>query len=353
MQIVIIDDNKTNVLLIQHLVGKLDGCEPVTFTDSLAAMEWCASHEPDLVVVDYMMPDLDGLEFISQFRRIEGREQIPLVMVTTADLKEIRYEALQRGATDFLTKPFDTTELLARMRNLLLIRQSQKSLENRASDLSEAVVRATTQVIARENEVIHRLSRVAEYRDPETGEHILRMAHYSRLIAAALDMDDDDIEIIYRAAPMHDVGKVGIADDILLKPGGLTPEEFAVMKEHTRIGHSILDGSSSRLMQTAAEIALSHHERWDGGGYPNGLKAEAIPLSGRIVAVADVFDALTSERPYKEAWPVEKARKMIEDGAGSVFDPDVVEAFFDMFKAVMKIKERYQERPASDWTRNG
>ena len=343
MKIVIIDDNQTNVLLLQHLVARLDGCEPIPFTDPVEAFQWCGDNDPDMIIIDYMMPEMDGLDFIGKYRGGGANSDIPIVMVTTADLKEVRYEALKRGATDFLTKPVDTTEFTARVTNLLSLRRSKKMVEDRAALLAGEVKKATSEIIERENEVIMRLSKAAEFRDPETGEHIIRMANYSRLIAEALGLPEEECDVIYRASPMHDVGKVGIGDQILLKPGRLTAEEFDSMKAHTSIGYAILQDSPSKLMQIAAEIAHSHHERWDGQGYPKGLAGEEISLIGRIVAVADVFDALCSARPYKEPWPIEKAKAYIVENSGTHFDPKCVDAFLNVFDKVIEIADQYKD----------
>ncbi|PWB59073.1 MAG: two-component system response regulator [Nitrosomonadales bacterium] len=342
-KIVIIDDTQINLTLMSHLVQKLGGCEPLCFSESAKALEWCRLNDPDLIIVDYMMPAPDGLEFTQLFRTLPGKADIPLLMVTANDHLEVRYRALELGANDFLTKPIDKTELLGRVKNMLSLRNSQKKLADHAEWLASEVRTATEEILAREREIVFRLSRAAEYRDPETGAHILRMAHYSKHIAQNMGLSQSDQDLILEAAPMHDIGKVGIADGILLKPGRLSPEEFVIMKRHTQIGHDILTGSASYTLQTGAMIALTHHEKFDGTGYPNSLSGEGIPLFGRIVAVADVFDALTSERPYKPAWELERAVALIRDGSGSHFDPDCVEAFFMCWENILEIRTRFQD----------
>jgi putative two-component system response regulator len=232
---------------------------------------------------------------------------------------------------------------MARVRNLLALRKSRQQLSNRAAWLAEEVKKATAETVAREKEAILRLSRAAEHRDPETGMHLLRMSNYTRLIAAQLGLPPAEQELLLDAAPMHDIGKVGTPDHILLKPGRLTPEEFDIMKQHATIGYEILRDSVSPLLQCAATLALTHHEKFDGSGYPQGLAGEAIPLYGRIVAVADVFDALTSERPYKKAWPLEEAVDFLKAGAGSHFDPACVDGFLAAYPQVLEIKSRYHE----------
>ncbi len=226
---------------------------------------------------------------------------------------------------------------------MLSLRASHQRMRSWNDDLQAAVILKTAEIVTREQETITRLARAAEFRDPETGAHILRMAHYSQIIAQALGLDGETCERILTAAPMHDIGKVGTPDNILLKPGRLTPEEMQIMRQHPRIGHDILKGSSSPMIQMAAEIALTHHEKYDGSGYPDGKAGEAIPIVGRIVAVADVFDALTSPRPYKPAWTLEAALDFIREGRGSHFDPACVDAFLGLIPAVLEIRERFKD----------
>ena len=341
--VLIIDDIDINLTLVKALVLKLGECNPILFDKPLEALEWCRSNVPDLVIVDYMMPEMDGLKFISAFRALHGRNEIPVLMITANDQKDIRYEALIGGANDFLTKPIDRIEFSARARNMLSLRTGQKYLADRAEHLASLVEERTVEIREREKELIFRISRAAEFRDPETGAHIQRMAHYSQIIALGLDLSLAQQRLILEAAPMHDVGKIGIPDYILLKPGKLTHEEFEVMKGHARIGFEMLKDSRSEIMQAGAEVAISHHEKFDGSGYPNGLKGQQIPLFGRIVAVADVFDALTSERPYKRAWSLEDACKFLEYGRGKHFDPLCVEAFLAGWEHVMEIRQRFRD----------
>ena len=262
MAIAIVDDTPLNLTLIQALVRKLTppGTEIVTFTSPLEGLQWCGNNEPDLLIVDYMMPDINGIEFIETVRKLYPSDTVPILMVTAAHEKEVRYQSLTAGANDFLTKPIDHHEFDPRVRTMLSLRASQQRLRNWNDDLREAVIRKTAEIVAREQETIARLARAAEFRDPETGAHIVRMAHYSQLIARQLGLDDELCERILTAAPMHDIGKVGTPDHILLKPGRLTAEELVVMRQHSRIGHDILLGSSSPMIQMAAEIALTHHE---------------------------------------------------------------------------------------------
>jgi len=341
MRILLIDDTQLNITLLQHLIKKIPEYESIAFTNPIEALHWCRDNEPDLVVVDYMMPEMDGIQFTQQFRGFVNYQDIPVLMVTANSETSVRHKALVSGVTDFLNKPLDNSEFVARARNMLALRQSQKKLMDHAAWLAEEVSKATAKIKAQERETIFCLAKAAEYRDPETGAHIQRMAYYSKHIARVLGLSVQQQELLLEAAPMHDIGKVGIADAILLKPGKLTSEEFAVMKQHAVIGYQLLNESSSPLLKLAAEIAYTHHEKYDGSGYPRGLANEDIPLFGRIVAVADVFDALTSERPYKKAWRIEDACQLLRDGSGQHFDPTCVEAFFSEFDNIINIKNTF------------
>lgn len=341
--VLIIDDSDINLTLIKALVLRLGECSPVLFDNPLKALEWCRENVPDLVIVDYMMPEMDGLRFISAFRALHGRNEIPVLMITANDQKDIRYDALLGGANDFLTKPIDRIEFSARARNMLSLRSGQKFLADRAKHLEKLVDERTSDIREREKELIFRMSRAAEFRDPETGADIQRMAHYSQIIARGLDLSPAMGKLILEAAPMHDVGKIGIPDYILLKPGKLTPEEFDVMKGHAKLGYELLKDSGSEILRAGAEVALSHHEKFDGSGYPQGLKGSQIPLFGRIVAVADVFDALTSERPYKRAWSLDDACRFLEEGRGKHFDPMCVEAFLAGWEDVLEVRQRFRD----------
>ncbi len=345
-RIAIVDDSKINLTLLSALVKKLDSCEPILFSESPSGLAWCSENSPDLVIVDYMMPGLDGLQFIARLRAVPGREDVPVLMITANDDKDVRYEALEKGATDFLTKPVDRIEFSARVRNMLSLALSRKKLADKAFWLAEEVEKATAAVHLREQELLFRMSRAAEFRDPETGAHIQRMGNYSFLIAQQLGLTSDEQTLILQAAPMHDVGKIGIPDEILLKRGALTAEEFSIMKTHTTIGFELLKGSGSKILQAATTIAVSHHERFDGSGYPNGLAGAAIPLFGRIVAVADVFDALTSERPYKNAWSLEQAADFLNEGRGRHFDPDCLDAFIARWSDAVSVHSRFRDEVA-------
>jgi putative two-component system response regulator len=342
-QVLIVDDAQINLILFEALVKRMGNSVSKTFSDAPQGLAWAQNTDIDLVIVDYMMPELDGIEFIGRLRATPGKEDVPVLMITANDQKQIRYRALDAGATDFLTKPVDKVEFIARANNMLLLGASRKALADRAAWLADEVRKATLEIVQRERETVVRLSKAAEYRDPETGAHILRMAHYSELVAKGMGLTQAEQELLLESAPMHDIGKVGIADNILLKPGRLTPDEFEIMKLHAMFGYEILKGSSSKVLQAGAEIARAHHEKYDGSGYPNGLAGENIPIFSRIVAVADVFDALTSERPYKKAWSLERAAEHIRESSGTHFDPKCVETFFAHWDEILQIRQRFQD----------
>src|SRR5882724_3061473 len=268
-----------------------------------------------------------------------------VVWVTLHDDRKVRYAALDAGITDFLTKPVDARECLARCRNLLTLRRQQLTLEDRRRLLEHMVEDATKEVREREKETLLRLARAGEFRDEETGYHLIRMSRYSRLIAGALGLEHDETETIELSAPLHDIGKIGIPDHILLKPAKLDTTEWDVMRRHPVIGHEILKGSASKYVRMGALVALGHHEKYDGSGYPNGLVGDHIPLCARIVAVADVYDALTSVRPYKTAWASAQAFDYVSTQAGKHFDPHLAEAFVGMKKEVVQIQNEWRDPP--------
>jgi putative two-component system response regulator len=338
-----IDDNELNLTVYRNALKNVEGAQCVAFTSSSDALNWTQTHDADVVLVDFDMPSPNGLEFIEEFRRSPGNTGVPVIMITGLAERDIRYRALDLGAADFLTKPVDIPEFRARMRNMLALADGRKKLANRARWLASEVRRATAAIVAREKETINRLMRAAEFRDNETGMHIVRMGYFSAEIGRAFGLPESECEMLLMATPMHDIGKVATPDRILLKPGKLDANEWEIMKQHTVAGYEILKDSQSELLQMAALIALSHHEKFDGSGYPNGLKGEDIALCGRICAVSDVFDALVSERPYKHAWTVEEAVAEIDSLSGRHFDPDLVRAFHATLPSILEIKERYRD----------
>jgi putative two-component system response regulator len=285
---------------------------------------------------------MDGYEVLQQLRE-QDSDYAPVLVLTALDDKESRIRALELGARDFVSKPFDRVELLSRIRNLLEMRLLHNAVRQQNVMLEQKVRERTRELHDSRLEIIRRLSRAADYRDNETGNHILRMSKYSQLLGLAAGMAEAEAEMLLTASPMHDIGKIGIPDSILLKPGKLTPEEWEVMKTHASIGASILEGLTSDLMHMAHQIALTHHEKWDGSGYPNSLKGEDISFYGRIVAVADVFDALTTNRPYKAAWPVERAMDYITSQKSQHFDPQLVEHFVRILPEILTYKAKYAD----------
>ena len=338
--VVIIDDEFTSRAILDKVVKSVQKNILVkTFADPFQAMEWIRSNQPDLIMVDYMMSGMTGLEMVQQLRQVSSLEGVPIVVVTSLEERNIRYQVLDSGATDFITKPIDPYECRVRCRNMLSLRMQQKIILNRSQFLEYRIADATSKIRQREQETLFRLAKAGEYRDQETGNHILRMARYSRLIAEAMTLPRERCDLIEAAAPMHDIGKIGIPDHILLKPGKLTREEFDIMKSHPLFGYQILHNSPSKYLSLGAEIALNHHEKVDGSGYPHGKVRDEIPLEARIVAVADVYDALTSVRPYKKSWSTEDSMAHLKSSRGSHFDPDCVDAFISQFDKVTKIQE--------------
>lgn len=328
MRILAVDDEASNLLLLQRILER-DGYTHVDVTtDSSRVPGMFIAHRPDLVLLDLQMPGMDGFELMGRLARLIGDGcDVPFLVLTADAMDDTRRRALSMGARDFLTKPLDQIELLLRVRNLLQVKQLQDRLSAHNARLEEEVARRTHDLDLARLEILQRLALAAEYRDDDTQQHAWRIGRTCALLARALGLSEREVKLIEHAAPLHDVGKIGISDVILLKPGRLTDEEFEVIKTHVGIGAEILAGSRSPLLGLAEQIALTHHERWDGRGYPAGLRGENIPLTGRIVAVADVFDALTHERPYKQAWPVADAVDEILSQAGRQFDPRVVTAF--------------------------
>ncbi|MCJ2012236.1 HD-GYP domain-containing protein [Methylobacterium sp. J-076] len=329
MLALILDDSEMNNLMMAQALKPVAECEPVAFTCPVAALAFLRDNVDRIgvVVTDYDMPGLTGLDVIAAARAVPGFAHVPIVMVTSLDQRSLRHEALRAGATDFLGKPCDPVEIQARITNLMKISTAHRQEQDRAAWLTREVESAVSVIEAREQEIIALLMRAAEHRDTDTGDHVARVAAYVGIIARNLGFDPRPLRALKLASTMHDVGKIGVPDAILLKEGPLSPEERAEMEKHAERGRRILEGSSSDIVRLAAEIAESHHERWDGTGYPRGLKGEQIPLPGRIVAVADVFDALVSERPYKAAWPLARAKAHIAAQAGTHFDPRCVDAF--------------------------
>jgi two-component system response regulator RpfG len=345
-RVVIVDDRSTARRLLEGLARTLEpGVVVESFEDPQEALAQMQLITPDLIITDYRMPGMDGIEFTRRIRAERSLADVPVIIVTVVEDREVRYQALENGATDFLTRPIDPQECRARCLNLLALRRSQRVVADRAQWLEEQVMLATREVRTRERETLMKLAKAGEYRDEETGNHIIRMAKYARLIAEELKLTAMECDEIEAAAPMHDIGKIGIPDQILMKPGRHSPEEQAIMRTHPLIGHGILDESPSRYLQMGAVIALGHHEKFDGTGYPQGLAGDTIPLPARIAAVADVFDALTSNRPYKRAWSFQDALHYVRSESGKHFDPTCVRAFELRIDAVASIMRELGDKP--------
>jgi two-component system, response regulator RpfG len=342
LNIVIVDDQTSARTMLRHIIEDIAVELAVhDFCDPAEALEWCSHNRPDLLLLDYRMPQIDGLEFARRFRRLPLHRDIPIILVTVVGDEPVRQAALDAGVIDFLVKPVRPRELRARCRNLLQLRQQSENVKQRAMSLEQRLLSSMHEVEERERETLARLARAIEYRDAGTSAYLERMSHFAGLVAEHLGMFEDEVRVIEMAAPLHDLGKIAIPDAILLKSGPLTEEETAIMRRHPKIGHELLSGSQNRFIQTGATVALRHHERYDGSGYPDGLKGEAIPVEARIVAVADVFDALLSPRPYKHAWDIDASLAYLYAQRGRLFDPRCVDALMKNRPRVDEICARY------------
>ncbi len=348
-KILVVDDEERNLRLMEAMLIPL-GYEVILAWDGIEALERVREIPPDVILLDVMMPKMDGFEVARQLKAGEETKIIPVVMVTALREVEDRVKALEVGADDFLSKPVDKSELIATVNSQLKVKayndhmlNHQKELEAEVAQRTEQLRQAFEKIKVASLDTIYRLSRAAEHKDKDTGAHIQRMSRFSAAVARQMGLDDSTVEAILYAAPMHDVGKIGIPDLILIKPGRLAPDEWEIMKQHSIFGVQILEGSDAESLKLAEVIALTHHEKWDGSGYPKGLKGSAIPLAGRITAIADVFDALISKRPYKEPFPLEKSFIIIKEGRGNHFDPQVVDAFFIVEDEILSIKEKYKD----------
>ena len=355
-RVLVVDDEAPVRLVLTRLL-EAEGYEVVHAGGGEQALAIVSQGGIDTVLLDVMMPGMSGLDVCRRIRADGRLTYTPVVFVTAANDREFRREAREAGADDFLSKPFDEIELLARVRNTVRVKLYYENIARERNDLrvamdgsTRALADATAHLerVRREleyarQETIERLCRAAEFRDDETATHLQRMSHFCHLLGRRKGLDAYTCEMLRVASPMHDVGKIGIPDHILLKPGRLTADEFVVMKQHAEIGWRILSGSDSELLELAASIARTHHEKWDGSGYPRGLAGEEIPIEGRIAAVADVFDAVTSARPYKKAWPLAEAVALLEKGKGQHFDPELVELFLDSMDEVLEIRERFSD----------
>lgn len=342
-RIIVCDDSVTNVSILRHLLTE-SGYEQVeTLTDPRQVLPSLNDHGCDLLLLDLEMPHLSGYEVVTQIRTARPKEFIPILMLTGMKGIEIRNKALAGGANDFVNKPFDHNEVLLRVRNLLQVRESYITQRDLNRRLEEKVAQRTKELSDATDTLIQRLALAGELRDNETGNHVVRVGKYSRALADAYGLPPEIAFMIEKAAPMHDIGKIGIPDAVLLKQGKLSVEEMELMKSHTLLGRELLGDHTSLVVQMASSIAMTHHEKWDGSGYPNGLAGESIPPEGRITALADVFDALSSSRPYKEAWPLEKITAFINQESGRSFDPELVRLFNENLETLLEIQRQYHD----------
>ena len=370
-KILIVDDEIVNIKVVEKYLRRDGYSRFVTTTDSLSALDIIREVSPDLVLLDVMMPGVDGLGILEEMRRDPQLKYLPTLILTAVSDPQAKQRALQLGATDFLPKPVDPADLHPRVRNALIGKAHQDELQRYAERLEQEVRVRTAELEASRQDIIFCLAGAGEYRDRETGNHVIRVGLYAGIVGRELGFDDDTANLLEQAALLHDVGKIGVSDLILLKPGQLSADEFALMQKHCEIGRNIIEPSTdirwrnvggrntsnqcipigkSPIMSMASRIALSHHEQWDGQGYPRGLSGEDIPIEGRIVAVVDVFDALSSARPYKQAIPLERCFEIMQDGRGTHFDPAVFDAFLRVKDQILCVQAEYIDHVSSPET---
>lgn len=342
-RIMIVDDEQVNLKLLEKMLRAEGYTNLVSVSDPRQVRDAYCAEPTDLILLDLNMPFMNGYDVMAQLKELEDPLLPPILVLTAQGSRDFLMRALNEGARDFLSKPFDRYELLARVRNLLEAHLALRLTFDKKGVLEEMVRKRTAEVIQSRLEIVQRLGRASEYRDNETGRHILRMSHSAALLAKQIGWSKERCDLMLYASPMHDLGKIGISDTIMLKPARLTDEERAIMETHTTIGADILSGSNNELLETARVIALTHHEKWDGSGYPRKLAGEAIPMEGRVAAIVDVFDALTSIRPYKKAWPVEEAVEDMRKNSGTHFEPKLVDHFMTILPGILKIRERFSE----------
>jgi len=325
--ILIVDDTPSNIAVLSNI---LTDYNVKAANNGAKALEIATRYRPDIILLDIMMPEMDGYNVCTRLKRDFRTKNIPVIFVTARDEVTDETRGFELGAVDYITKPVSPPVVLARVRTHLKLYDQNRVLEDlvreRTRELNESRL-----------EIIRRLGLAAEYKDNETGMHVIRISCYCKVMAKGIGMSKEDVDLLLSASPMHDIGKIGVPDNILRKPGRLDLDERAIMEQHSEIGARIIGEHDNPLLKMARVVALTHHEKWNGKGYPNGLKGENIPLPGRIVAIADVFDALVSKRPYKDPWPFEKAVALIRDEAGQQFDPALVAVFVDNLDEIFEL----------------
>ncbi|WP_321370179.1 HD domain-containing phosphohydrolase [uncultured Desulfuromusa sp.] len=343
-KILIVDDNPSNVALLEAVLEEEEYTNIFSTTDPFQVLPLYRDHQFDLILLDIRMPGISGIQVLQKLKEVTRDEFVPVIVLTAQTDQETRQQALAAGAKDFITKPFEDWEILLRIENTLQTRLFYTRQVVRADLLESEVLKRTKEILATQFEIVQRLGVAGELRDNETGAHVSRMSHICSLLAFKRGLGKDYAKQLLYASTMHDVGKIGIPDSILLKPGKLSPEEWQVMKQHPQIGAKIIGDNDSKLITLARETALYHHEKWDGSGYPYQISGEKIPVAARIAAISDVFDALTSERPYKKAWTVERAVGVLQEESGKHFEPVMVDLFIENLPEIVEIKERYLDQ---------
>ncbi len=343
-RILVVDDNPVNIAIVEKILNHEGYRHIDAVTDPTQVAGLYRDNHYDLILLDVHMPELSGFDVMAQLSHDNPEDYLPILILTADHSEKTRNLCLASGAKDFIGKPFDRVEVLLRVRNILEVRLLHRAVINHNILLEQKVRERTQQLYQAQVKLIECLGKAAEYRDNETGMHVIRMSHASAMLGKAMGLSESECEVILQASPMHDIGKIAIPDEVLLKPGQLEGKEWETMKTHAEVGAEILGDYDSQLMQVASLIARTHHERWDGEGYPQGLKGEEIPLYTRIVTVCDVFDALTSSRPYKNAWSVADAMAYLHENSGSHFDPRVVERFAEILEDVVALRDNFPDQ---------
>jgi len=340
-KILVVDDESTNLKLLREILK--DDYILAFAKDGVTALKMVETDIPDLILLDIMMPEMDGFEVCRKIKENGPTKGIPIIFITALNEEVDEIEGFQLGAADYINKPVKSAVVKARIKTQIALMEARRQLEHHNEILEQTVLERTKELRETQHEIVHRLGLAAEYRDPDTGDHIQRMSHYAAMIARAHGWDEEQASLLQLASPMHDIGKLGIPDRILLKPAKLDAEEWEIMRNHTVIGGLILKEGKSKILKIAQEIAVSHHEKWDGTGYPHNLSGEKISKWGRCAAIADVFDALTTRRPYKKPWSIEEAANAIYKDAGTHFDPSMVESFKKILPDVIIVMKQFPD----------